>query len=124
MKNVSLAGFVTRDQIVKKYHDADVYVFPTLGEGMTMSGLEAMSTGLPMICSDNAGYNRVIQDGLNGFVFKTGDIDELYHVISRCRENREHLIIMGQEASKTAKRYTWDAYYDNYVNTICAILSQ
>lgn len=124
MNNVTLSGFVTQDVIFEKYANADVYVFATLGEGMTMSGLEAMSTGLPMICSDNAGYNDVIVNGVNGYIFKTGDVMDLADKIKLVMKNKDSLKAMSKNARKTAESYTWNIYYENYAKTVSDLIGK
>ena len=43
---------VSREELRQIYHDAHVFVFPTRGEGIGMPPLEAMCTGLPVLCPD------------------------------------------------------------------------
>ena len=52
------------------YRQADVFVFPTLIEGLGMVVLEAMATGLPVITTPN-GPADVVRDGIDGFVVPT-----------------------------------------------------
>ena len=47
----------TQEQLNKAMQDADCYVFPSRGEGFGLPPLEAMSTGLPTIVSDNTGLS-------------------------------------------------------------------
>ena len=37
---------------------------------MSMSVLESLASGVPVICSDHPGNSEIIEDGINGFVFK------------------------------------------------------
>ena len=41
INNINFLGFVTHDILAQKYQDADLFVFPTLGEGYGMVVLEA-----------------------------------------------------------------------------------
>lgn len=54
--------------MVKKYNDADVFVFPSLADGMGLVALEAMASGLPVICTENCGCKDMIDEGKNGYV--------------------------------------------------------
>ena len=45
------------------------------------------------ICSRNTAFNSIIEDGKNGYLFESGNVDELYQALKNIVENKE---IMGQ----------------------------
>ena len=61
INNINFLGFVTHDILAQKYQDADLFVFPTLGEGYGMVVLEALSTGTPVLISNLAGGDDTIE---------------------------------------------------------------
>ena len=122
LENVKFVGFVTRDILAKKYQEADVFVLPSLGEGMALVGLESLSTGTPIICSDKSGVNDIIVNGSNGYVFDAGDNDSLEKIIRLLINNREKLPYMSENARKTAEKYTWENYRKNVVQAIDSII--
>lgn len=111
--NIEFVGFVTRDQLVNEYSNADVFVFPTLGEGYGLVVLEALSCGLPVICSDRAGGNDIIQNGVNGFVISIDTDTELRNSIAWCLENRESLHKMRAKARESVEDMSWNTYKIN-----------
>ncbi len=121
-ENIKFTGFVTRDNLSTKYQQADVFVFPTLGEGYGLVVLEAMSCGLPVICSDYAGGNDAVVDGENGFVFPAGNEHELQNKIEWFIKNRQILSQMSKKANESVQNLTWFNYYDSIGNTIREIL--
>lgn len=62
INNINFLGFVTHDILAQKYQDADLFVFPTLGEGYGMVVLEALSTGTPVLISNLAGGDDAIEN--------------------------------------------------------------
>ena len=62
---------------------ADVFVLPSLAEGMPNVLLEAMASGLPCIASDIPGNREVVVDGLNGVLFRAGDNKALSMCLKR-----------------------------------------
>jgi Glycosyltransferase len=57
----------TFETILDAYHQADIVVIPTLfSEGTSLSCLEAMSCGLPVVATNVGGLNDLIIDGMNG----------------------------------------------------------
>jgi glycosyltransferase EpsD len=56
---------------------ADIHVSPSRQEGLAVSNIEAMATGLPILCSRIRGHTDVVTEGRNGFLFDLDDPDAL-----------------------------------------------
>ena len=72
---VHLAG--TTKEIMKYLMGADLFIFPSRYEGFPNALCEALSVGLPVIASNCSGNIDIIEDGINGFLFPVGDINQL-----------------------------------------------
>lgn len=120
--NIHFEGFISHSKIESYYDCADVFVFPTLGEGFGLVVLEALANGLPVVCSQNAGGNDAIIDNYNGFVFNPLDEEALRNNLQWFVDNKIKINKMRKNARDSAKLYSWDRYYksiSNYVKTIC-----
>lgn len=53
------------------FGDCDIYVQPTVVDSFGVTILEAMSTGLPIVCTDDFTLPELVQDGYNGFLVKS-----------------------------------------------------
>lgn len=124
LENIDYRGFVTQEKIIEEYKKSDVYIFPSLCEGLSLSVLEAMSCGLPVLLSDHSGANDAVEDGKNGKVFVAGDDEKLKETIDWYIKNRDRLLEMGRYARNTAQRYSWDSYYSNYFDSVLEILKE
>jgi len=100
-------GAVDRDVLRNIYAQADVLVFPSLGDGFGQVVGEALAHGLPVICSTNAGAAQFIRDGENGFRVSPADSEAIRAAIQRCLDDREGLEKMRGEARATAARWSW-----------------
>ena len=78
LESVYCLGFQNREEVLKLYGIADVVVLPSWRETWGMVVNEALCFGLPAIVSDQVGAGPdLVRHGYNGFVFHTGDADEL-----------------------------------------------
>ncbi|HCS76055.1 MAG TPA: glycosyltransferase family 1 protein, partial [Clostridiales bacterium] len=69
---VMLLGY--RTDIIEINHIADVFVFPSFREGLSVALMEAMACGLPVVCSDIRGNRDLIEDGKGGFTVEPEDV--------------------------------------------------
>ena len=116
--NIEFLGFVTRDKLAEVYKESDVFVFPTLGEGFGLVVLEALSCGVPVICSDLAGGNDAIIDGMNGFVFKAGNDIDMDQKIRKIINHEVSLPELSENARKSVEYYTWERYKNAVIECI------
>ena len=69
---IMLLGY--RTDIIEINHIADVFVFPSFREGLSVALMEAMACGLPAVCSDIRGNRDLIEDGKGGFLVEPKNI--------------------------------------------------
>lgn len=102
---VVLMGEMTRDKLKKIYQDIDVFVCASLEETMSITTTEAMMHGKVCIVSDATGISDYICDGINGFVFKSGEVSELIEKMNWVFNNRDKLLQIGKNARQTYEKY-------------------
>lgn len=74
----------------------DVFVLPSLGEGISNTILEAMATGLPIVATRVGGTPELVQEGIHGSLWSPGDMDALASLLAAyaadpARRHREGL---------------------------------
>ena len=62
-QNVTLAGHLDEAELIKWFHDLDIYVHATEGETLSTSMLQAMACGIPMVASNVPGVSNLLQHG-------------------------------------------------------------
>lgn len=100
---------VPQDVLKEIYFRSDVFVFPTLLEGMPLVVIEAMAAGLPVIVTPN-GPGDIVRDGVDGFVVPIRDEQAIVERLEYLRSHPEERKEMGKRARERALLYTWDAY--------------
>lgn len=100
---------VPRDALRNIYREADVFVFPTLVEGMPLVVLEAMASGLPVITTPN-GPGDIVRDGVDGFLIPPRDAEAIVERLERLRSNPKLRAEMSHNARQRALEFTWARY--------------
>lgn len=80
---------------------ADVFVLPSLWEGLSLALMESMHEGLPVIASNLPSNRELIHHGKNGLIFKTGNIDELTDCLLYAYRFPAQLARFSLEAKRT-----------------------
>lgn len=106
-KNIKITGSV--DNVIPYLQAMDIYVLPSLTETSSLSTMEAMSCGLPVVCTKVGHINYYIKNGKNGFLFNKGKDKELSKKLELLLNNEELRNKLGNEARNTiVSNYRWD----------------
>lgn len=115
-------GHVPRNEMKQAYMNTDIFVFPTLADGFGFVVAEALSYGVPVVASLNAGASDLIQEGKNGFLFEAGNDAELKKILECFESDRSLLEKMKTECLNSISTVTWKKYYDDVGKALKEIL--
>ncbi|NUQ84363.1 MAG: glycosyltransferase family 4 protein [Anaerolineales bacterium] len=108
MERVHFGGQVSQRDLPRWYHMADIYISPSHVDGTSVTLLEALASGLPCLVSDIPGNRDWVEEGVNGWLFRDGDADDLAEKIMLAIQSRRAWGKMGKAARKTAEeRADW-----------------
>lgn len=62
-----------RDDVSEIYKISDIFAFPSFREGLSVSLMEAIATGMPVVCSNIRGNTDLVEDQYNGFIIRSND---------------------------------------------------
>jgi glycosyltransferase involved in cell wall biosynthesis len=110
----------TRLALAQRYRESDVFVFPTLLEGMPLVVLEAMACGLPVIVTPN-GPGDIVRDGVDGFIVPARDEGAIADRLERLYRDPELRAQLGRNASERAREFTWAAYAQRVLDVLAAL---
>lgn len=123
-ENVIFVGGVPQSSLACFYEQADIFVFPSLQEGVAMVQVEAMASGTPVVSTVNAGAQELFVNGIEGFILPIRNSDALAEKILWGYQHREELFEMGQRAAQRAQSYSWDAYGERVIDAYQKILAE
>lgn len=110
--NFRLLGTVTGQRLVDLYSSSDLLLMTSLREAFGLVAVEAFSQGLPVVAPKTGGLTYLIHDGHNGFLYKSGNIEdgaEKVHSIISNNILKNEISIRNKKASR---RYKWDKLID------------
>lgn len=94
--NLQVTGWLPRKDALKFLSDLDIYVQTSLWEGMPLSVIEAMCSGVPAVVTDIIGNHDVVDHGQTGFLVK--DVKELKEFVDLLIRDWQLRIEMGSNA--------------------------
>ncbi len=99
---VKLIGF--RDDVSRLLDVSDIFLLPSLEEGLPIALLEAMSARVPIIATPVGEVPKIIQDGVNGFLVPVNDPRAIAGAIDRCLKNMSQAKLMSMNAFEQFER--------------------
>ena len=100
---VKLVGY--RCDVKELYDAADIFVFPSFGEGLPVALMEAMAAGVPVVASRIRGNVDLIQDGIDGFLCDPSDEKSFADRISILLSNDVLANSFSERAKEKIKKY-------------------
>jgi glycosyltransferase involved in cell wall biosynthesis len=100
---------------IMKMHDA--LVLPSIIEGRALVQQEALSCGLPIIVTRNAGGEDLVEEGLTGHLVSIRSPEKLAQCILKTLEERNSLKEKKVECLKKAKQYSWEEYASKIIES-------
>jgi glycosyltransferase EpsD len=98
-----------RNDIELLYRIADLHVSPSSQEGQGINNIEAMASGLPVICSRIRGHQDVVTEGRNGFFFELDEPERMAALIVTLYKSSELRETIARYNAADAQKFSVDA---------------
>lgn len=117
MPNMEFVGFASDEKLNELYRSKDVFVLPTLFEGMPTVVLEAMACGMPVIVTDTGATTEMV-DGANGFIIEKKDVNSLKAAMIQFMEMDAEKRKKMSEASynRVRENFTWKIISERHIS--------
>ncbi|MBU4315181.1 glycosyltransferase family 4 protein [Patescibacteria group bacterium] len=120
-KNITDLGFVSLEQLIDCLHSTDALIVPSLCyENSPTVIYEALSAGVPVIASDIGGVGELVQNGVNGYLFVPGSVDDLIAKMDLINEKKEDFGKRGAQFKATVQEHC----LSNYVDKLMALIKE
>ncbi|MEA2030345.1 MAG: glycosyltransferase family 4 protein [candidate division Zixibacteria bacterium] len=106
--DIEFPGFVSVENKVDRMRRSHVAVLPSLKEGWGLTNIESNSVGTPAVAANVPGLQDSVQDGVTGYLYQHGDINELADRITTILTDESLQETLRHGALKWAARFNWD----------------
>ena len=105
------AGWLDEEARDLAFRETDLFVMPSLSEGLPIALLEAMARGLPIVASRVGGVPEVLTDGIDAVLVAAGRPAELANRLAELVEDPRRRRALGEAAAKRVRRLAEDDVY-------------
>lgn len=119
-KYAEFLGTVPRAKMAVLYQWADIFVLPSICEGSATVTYEALASGIPLICTPNAG--SMVKDNVDGHIVPIRNANAIASVIESYLKNPEKLETHQKNAIEGREKVGLEAYKGRLIKSIEVIL--
>jgi colanic acid/amylovoran biosynthesis glycosyltransferase len=99
---VTFCGPKSRDEVIEEFDNADIFLLPSLAEGLPITLLEAQASSLPIVTTSVGGIKTAVKDGETAFVVSPKQPGELADRLTELIRNPDMRLQMGREGREYA----------------------
>lgn len=114
-----------RDDVPAILHKLDIFVLPSLAEGISNTILESMATGLPVIATDVGGNRELVDDGKTGYIVPASDSKWMADAINKYVEDDKLRQQHGENAiERVQQNFSFAAMVKKYDDLYSGVLEK
>ncbi len=121
---VRLMNNVSYDGVRELYREADLFVLPSLREGLPTVVLEAMASGCPVVGTAVGGTPSLIENGINGIIVPPANTPELVDSIIAVLSDGQLRCRLSEEGVQTASSHDWSIVAQRVEETYQQVLDR
>jgi len=111
-------GVVSNDQLKKLYAQSEIFVSPSIEDGVPGPALEAMGNGCAVICTNVSGAREIITDGFNGIIIPSGDSNIMAYKIAELIKDKELIEKYRKNSKSVQRKFSPENMADTFLEAI------
>ncbi|HEY59762.1 MAG TPA: glycosyltransferase family 4 protein [Anaerolineae bacterium] len=117
-RRIKLTGWISEDEVTEWFKKSDILFMPSLTEGLPLTGLKALATGLAVVLSNVGGCSNLVKENVNGFLVEPGDIDGYSKALRKLLIDPHRLLKFRKNSYKFSKSFTIKAVVESYTKLL------
>ncbi|WP_299576274.1 glycosyltransferase [uncultured Sunxiuqinia sp.] len=116
---IHLHGYIPYGpQLLDIYRSHDIFILPSYSEGLPQVVLEAMASGCLVLATNVGSIPSIINDGINGFIFKPKSVTALNNLFNQLRDTKSNYNEVRKNAIETSRRYAFENQSKVLIDTL------
>jgi glycosyltransferase involved in cell wall biosynthesis len=107
-------GYLSGEDLARGYASADFFVFPSTTDTFGNVVLEAQASGIPVVVSDVGGPRDLVGDGVDGFVTRALDVNELAGAVRKLAGDADLRRRMGAAGRARVEDRDWSEAFEKF----------
>ena len=121
-EKVSFPGWKTPEEVIDIFHNSDILFMPSLTEGLPVTGIQGMASGLALLLSNAGGNPEIIDEGKNGFIHDPGDTQGFAQDLRRLLNDSDLLYKMRSQSLESAAAFDIKKTAQDYLTVFKKVL--
>jgi 1,2-diacylglycerol 3-alpha-glucosyltransferase len=121
---IVFTGFIPDADLPGLLNSVDVFVMPSDAELLSISTLEAMASGLPVLVANALALPELVRQGENGYCFTSCDVDDLVNKMSLITNQSKQWPKMGEVSREIAELHSLEHTIDEFEQLYMELLGQ
>lgn len=106
---------IKNTELVKLYKNSKIFILPSIVEGFSLAGLQAMASNCGIVSTDSIGIREFMRNNQNAVIVQTRSAEEIVTGVLKLIKSPDFLIELLENAQETVKRYTYDNMYNQFI---------
>jgi glycosyltransferase involved in cell wall biosynthesis len=122
-ENIIAIGTLDHSQLLDFYNYCDIFLFPTRMEGLSLTTLEAMACGMPIITTDCFSMPELVIDGKGGYLCEQDNVDLFIKQVLCCADSPSLRKDMGNyNRSRVEEKFSLEHMTKQYISLYESLL--
>ena len=120
---IKFLGHKKQEDLFRIYSQSSIFCIPSVHDGLALVIPQALSCGLPVICTENSGGKEYVKSNFNGFIIKTKSSDSIKKKILTFYKNPRILKKMTSNTLSISSHIDWISYGKRTVKNLKKVLT-
>ncbi|MBR6089552.1 MAG: glycosyltransferase family 4 protein [Anaerolineaceae bacterium] len=121
---LSLPGWKTPEEVIDIFHRSDILFMPSTSEGLSVTGIQGMASGLALLLSNAGGNPEIIKEGWNGSVFEPDDTAGYTAALRKMLSDPDLLLRMRNNSCEMAASFDIRKTAADYLKVFDSVLQK
>lgn len=114
-RRVHFLGF--REDVAELLNGMDIYLNTSVSEGFSLTTVQAMACGIPVVCTRSGGPDEIITDGVDGLLVPVGDVSTIARAVATlCSQGRLRETLVTRARQTVRERFTLNEMVQSYAS--------